>query len=806
MDNMNQKKNCIYTEYTAEDIKVLEGLEAVRKIPAMYIGSTGTMGLHHLLYEIIDNSIDEALEGYCERISITIHQDGSATVVDDGRGIPVDIHPEMGISGAEVALTKLHAGGKFDKKTYKVSGGLHGVGLSVVNALSEYLELEIRQNGGVYVQKYKRGIPLEPLRKKGITKKRGTRITFKPDQEIFETTDFSYDILSLRLKELAFLNAGIVISIIDEIHDESQTFQYSGGIVEFVKYLNEGKNILFKKPIYISGSKDDTELEIALQYNNSYNENIISFVNNINTVDGGTHLTGFRTAVTKAITSYAMSKNYLKKGGQLTGNDVREGLTSVISIKIMEPQFEGQTKAKLGNSEVKGIVETILYEKLSCWLEENPNQAKAIMENALNASRAREAAKQAKELIRRKSALDSAALPGKLADCQTKDSSISEIFLVEGDSAGGSAKQARDKHFQAILPLRGKILNVEKTRIDKMLKNEEIRTIITALGTGIDEDLDISKLRYGKVIIMTDADVDGAHIRTLLLTFIFRHLPQLVSYGHLFIAQPPLYKVRIGKKEQYIKDNIGMDRFLISEGVKNSKVTSNSKLITGNELTNLMKKIARAKRILDFFERHRHPPQLLEIIIKHNIRTPEDLVDKDLLTAKLRAIEMDVKLLSYTLNINQEFNEEHECWTVIIGYEGPSGFGQFKLSHGFLVSPDYAELSSILGKVYDNIPTPVTFECNNNTMTLHTFSRLIETIKEHGRVGKYIQRYKGLGEMNPDQLWDTTMNPATRRILQVKLHDISDADRIFSILMGTKVEPRKEFIEQNALKVRNLDF
>jgi len=806
MDDINQKKNGIDTEYTAEDIRVLEDLEAVRKRPAMYIGSTGTMGLHHLLYEIVDNSIDEALAGFCKRISVTIHQDGSATVVDDGRGIPVDIHPEMGISGAEIALTKLHAGGKFDKKTYRVSGGLHGVGLSVVNALSEFLELEIRRNGGVYVQKYKRGIPLEPLRKKGITKKRGTRITFKPDREIFETTDFSYDILSLRLKELAFLNAGIEISIIDEIHDESQTFQYSGGIVEFVKYLNEGKNTLFKKPIYVSGSKDDAELEIAIQYNNSYNENIISFVNNINTVDGGTHLTGFRTAVTRAITSYAMSKNYLKKGEQLTGNDVREGLTSVISIKILEPQFEGQTKAKLGNSEVKGIVETILYEKLSCWLEENPNQAKAIVENALNASRAREAAKQAKELIRRKSALDSAALPGKLADCQTKDSSISEIFLVEGDSAGGSAKQARDKHFQAILPLRGKILNVEKTRINRMLKNEEIRTIITALGTGIDEDLDISKLRYGKVIIMTDADVDGAHIRTLLLTFIFRHLPQLVSYGHLFIAQPPLYKVRIGKKEQYIKDNIGMDRFLISEGVKNSKLTSNSKLITGNELTKLMKKIARAKRILDFFEKHRRPPQLLEIIIKHNIRTPEDLVDKDSLTAKLRAIEMDVKLLSYTLNINLEFNEEHECWTVMIGYEGPSGFGQFKLSHGFMVSPDYAELSSILGKVYDNIPTPVTFECNNNAMTLHTFSRLIETIKEHGRVGKYIQRYKGLGEMNPDQLWDTTMNPTTRRILQVKLHDISDADRIFSILMGTKVEPRKEFIEQNALKVRNLDF
>ncbi len=806
MDNINQKKNYIDTGYTAEDIKVLEGLEAVRKRPAMYIGSTGTMGLHHLLYEIVDNSIDEALEGFCKKISVTIHQDGSATVVDDGRGIPVDIHPEMGISGAEVALTKLHAGGKFNKKIYKVSGGLHGVGLSVVNALSEFLELEIHRNGGVYVQKYKRGIPLEPLRKKGITKKRGTRLTFKPDQKIFETTDFSFDILSLRLKELAFLNSGIEISIIDEIHDESQTFQYSGGIVEFVKYLNEGKNTLFKKPIYVSGSKDDAELEISIQYNNSYNENIISFVNNINTVDGGTHLTGFRTAVTRAITSYAISKNYLKKGEQLTGNDVREGLTSVISIKILEPQFEGQTKAKLGNSEVKGIVDTILYEKLSSWLEENPNQAKAIMENALNASRAREAAKQAKELIRRKSALDSAALPGKLADCQTKDSSISEIFLVEGDSAGGSAKQARDKHFQAILPLRGKILNVEKTRIDKMLKNEEIRTIITALGTGIDEDLDISKLRYGKVIIMTDADVDGAHIRTLLLTFIFRHLHQLVSYGHLFIAQPPLYKVRIGKKEQYIKDNIEMDRFLISEGVKNSKLTSNSKLIAGNEFTNLMKKIARAKRILDFFARHHRPPQLLEIIIKHNIRTPEDLVDKDSLTTKLRAIEMDVKLLSYTLNINLEFNEEHECWTVMIGYEGSSGFGQFKLSHGFLVSPDYAELSSILGKVYDNIPTPVTFECNNNTMTLHTFSRLIETIKEHGRAGKYIQRYKGLGEMNPDQLWDTTMNPTTRRILQVKLHDISDADRIFSILMGTKVEPRKEFIEQNALKVRNLDF
>lgn len=805
--NPEKEKINLEKEYTADSIKVLEGLEAVRKRPAMYIGSTGPTGLHHLVYEVVDNSIDEALAGFCKNIDVIIHQDNSVTVIDDGRGIPVDTHPELGIPAAEVVMTKLHAGGKFDKKIYKVSGGLHGVGVSVVNALSEKLEVEIKRDGAVYIQRYSRGKPVTPLKKVGKTKRTGTRITFRPDPQIFESIEFSFEVLASRLRELAFLNPGVRIRLVDERTEKSLEFKYKGGISEFVKYLNEGKTVLFKKPIYIFGKRNSTIVEIAIQYNDSYTETVLSFANNINTVDGGTHLTGFRAALTRAIANYASSKNLLKKGDQITGSDVREGLTAVISVKIPEPQFEGQTKAKLGNSDVKGIVETITYEKLSQWLEENPSNARAIVENALKASRAREAARQAKELIRRKSALDSAALPGKLADCQTKDPDEAELFIVEGDSAGGSAKQGRNRRFQAVLPLRGKILNVEKTRIDKMLRNEEIRTLITAIGTGIDEDIDLSKLRYGKIIIMTDADVDGAHIRTLLLTLFFRHLTPIIEHGHLYIAQPPLYRVRDGKKDRYIKDDAEMDEYLIEEGAKNVSVrTAKGDQIKGKELIELLRKIAKVKRIFDFFQRRRINAEILELLIKHGIRTADDLADRETLEKKIHEIVEDARKLSYRIDHELIFDEEHNSWSIVLSFSSPTGFGKLEVTHQLLDSPDYQDLMISVWELLDLCPMPVTVISEQGEEEIATLYKLLLHIKQRGRKGKHIQRYKGLGEMNPDQLWETTMNPETRRLLQVRLQDAAEADRIFSILMGDKVQPRREFIEKNALNVRNLDI
>lgn len=630
-------------KYSADQIQVLEGLEAVRRRPGMYIGSTSSRGLHHLVYEVVDNSIDEALAGFCNRISVVIHKDNSVTVEDNGRGIPVDLHPKVGKPAVEVVLTMLHAGGKFGGGGYKVSGGLHGVGVSVVNALSEKLEVEIKRNGNIYHQAYSRGVPVSELKIIGKSKSTGTKVTFKPDPEIFEETTFSLETLAQRLRELAYLNKGVKITIKDERKDPpvEQTFQFDGGIRDFVKHLNRNKQVLHSKPIYVTGEKEQIIVEIALQYNDTYNENILSFANNIHTVDGGTHEIGFKTALTRVVNDYGRNHNLLKNSDpNLSGEDIREGATVVISVKVREPQFEGQTKTKLGNSEVRGIVDSIFADGLATYLEENPTVGKRIIEKAITAARAREAARKARELTRRKSALDTMSLPGKLADCSEKDPSVSELYLVEGDSAGGSAKQGRDRRFQAILPLRGKILNVEKARMDKILANEEIRAMITALGCGIGQDFDISKARYHKIIIMTDADVDGAHIRTLLLTFFYRHMRPLIEAGYVYIAQPPLFRVRKGKLDSYVYSD--------------------------HELEELLKRVG-----------------------------------------------------------------------------------------------------------YDNVN---------------------------------IQRYKGLGEMNPEQLWETTMDPDTRTVLQVTLEDAIEADATFSMLMGDRVEPRRDFIQENAQYVRNLDI
>ncbi|MFC2061080.1 DNA topoisomerase (ATP-hydrolyzing) subunit B [Elusimicrobiota bacterium] len=782
-------------QYSAKDIKVLEGLKAVRKRPAMYIGTTGESGLHHLVYEVVDNCIDEVLAGFCKNISVIVRRDGTVTVIDDGRGIPVDKHEKLKIPAVEVIMTKLHAGGKFDNKAYKVSGGLHGVGVSVVNALSEWLEVEINRDGKTYQQRYERGKVVTKLKVKGDTKDRGTVVTFKPDPEIFtEIVKFNFDTLSNRLRELAFLNAGIDINIIDEETDKSHTFCYQGGIVSFVKYLNKGKEPLHSQPIYIEKEEHDIQVEIAIEYNSGYAENIFSFANNINTREGGTHLSGFKSAVTLVLNNYI--KKDLKQDMQLSGNDAREGMTAVVSVKLPEPQFEGQTKMKLGNSEVKGMVTSIVNERLGAFLEENPSIAKKIVSKAVDASRAREAAQKARELTRRKSALDVSTLPGKLADCIEKDPALCEIYLVEGDSAGGSAKQGRDRNFQAILPLKGKIINVEKARLDKVLKNDEIRAIITALGCGVEEDFDISKLRYHKTIIMTDSDVDGAHIRTLILTFLYRQMKQVLEAGNVYIAQPPLYRVSAKKKGKYLQNEEELINYLLKRGVKDTIIKKKDDkdfiIEKEDEIKEMMKMVENYKSLIN---RVRNKGITIEEIKKYDAGklplykvTDED--GKEIIIFE----EQELKILKqdFFKEVKEEIVTEEEGLQITDLWELKPIFGIRKKLGEKNINPDEGKYTVVLSE--------------DNEVEAEDIYAVLELIKEKGRKGVAIQRYKGLGEMNPQQLWETTMDPENRRLLKVRLDDAIEADKIFTTLMGDKVEPRRKFIENHAKEVRNLDI
>ena len=797
-------------QYGADSIKVLEGLEAVRKRPAMYIGSTGKDGLHHLVYEVVDNSVDEAAAGFCDTIDVRVRADNSIMVDDNGRGIPVDMHKEEGIPAAQVVLTKLHSGAKFSNESYKISGGLHGVGVSVVNALSSYLELEVRREGKVYRQSYSRGEPTSELEVVGKTRGRGTKVTFKPDDEIFEEVEFSFDVLSNRLREMAFLNKGLKIILTDERDGKKSEFLYKGGIVSFVEYINRNKGVLHKKPIYFDGEKEDCYVEVALQYNDTYAEGIFSYVNSINTTEGGTHLSGLKSALTRAINNYAANNNLIKNGkDSIKGEDVREGLSCVISLKLKEPQFEGQTKTKLGNSEVKGQVEGIVYDKLGSYLEENPPVAKQILGKALDAARARDAARRAKELTRRKSALEVGALPGKLADCQERDPARSEVYLVEGDSAGGSAKQGRDRRNQAILPLRGKVLNVEKARFDKMLQNEEIKVMVTALGAGIGtDDFDVSKLRYHKVIIMTDADVDGLHIRTLLLTFFFRQMRELIERGYLYIAQPPLFKVMDRKKELYISNEEEMKDYVLDNGVnKLSLITGNGNNITGSRLLGLVKKVMRIETVLNRFEREDKNKTVMRVLAGDPVFSPNDFRKEQSLqkVAKRTSKAIGERLVGCRTEIDPEYDDGYR---LILDYRMKGQIFTTVLDREIFKSPRFIEIKELLNQVSalgEPPYTVVTDDDEKGRKELASMTALVEYVTAMGQKGLTIQRYKGLGEMNPDQLWETTMNPEKRTLLQVKLEDFVTADEIFTTLMGDNVEPRKEFIYKNALYASNLD-
>ena len=799
--------------YGADSIKVLEGLEAVRKRPAMYIGSTGKDGLHHLVYEVVDNSIDEAVAGYCDHITVIIRVDNSIVVNDNGRGIPVDLHKTEGVSAAEVVLTKLHAGAKFTNDSYKISGGLHGVGVSVVNALSSILEVEIRRDDLVYAQSYVNGTPTAPLEIIGKTKgRRGTKITFKPNEEIFEDIEYSFDTLSNRLRELAFLNPGVMIDLADERTDKKSEFFYEGGIVSFVEYINRNKKVLHKNPIYVQGSKEDCYVEVALQYNDTYLENIFSFANNINTTEGGTHLIGFRSALTRVFNNYATSNNILKNGKEsLRGEDVREGLSCVISVKIKNPQFEGQTKTKLGNSDVKGLVEGIVYEKMNSYLEENPGVAKQLLGKCIDAARARDAARRARELTRRKSALEVGALPGKLADCQERDPAHSEIYLVEGDSAGGSAKQGRDRRNQAILPLRGKVLNVEKAHFDKMLQNEEIKVIVTALGTGIGQgDYDVSRLRYHKVVIMTDADVDGLHIRTLLLTFFFRQMRELIERGYLFIAQPPLFKVTDRKQELYIRDEEGLKTHVLQSGVAKIRLlTGNGSSLTGERLYGIIRKVMRIETGLDKFEKEDLDRDIIRILAGDPAVRDDDFRMEEALDRVARRTTMAAgeKVAGYTL----EADQEHGGFRMVFQIRRNGHTLSTTVDRAILRTPKFTEIRALLSQIVNlgEAPYRLVFDEAGDTGAqeeIGSMTTLVEYIINAGKKGLSIQRYKGLGEMNPEQLWETTMNPEKRTLLQVRVEDAVIADQIFTTLMGDQVEPRRDFIYKNALYATNLDL
>ena len=836
-------------DYGADKIKVLEGLEAVRKRPAMYIGSTGAPGLHHLVYEVVDNSIDEALAGFCDQVSVTIHIDNSITVVDNGRGIPVDLHAS-GKSAAEVALTVLHAGGKFDNDSYKVSGGLHGVGVSVVNALSERLDLEIWRNGQVYQQSYERGDPLGALEATGTTQRRGTKVTFRPDPQIFEAVDYSFDTLAQRLRELAFLNGGILITIEDERDGKSHKFQYDGAIVSFVQHLNKNKAAVNDKPIFMKGDKDGIDTEIALQWNDGYAEMVFSFANNINTHEGGTHLSGFRSALTRTINAYGTKNNLGRdlKDASIGGDDIREGLTAVISVKIPRPQFEGQTKTKLGNTEVKGIVESVVNDKLGQYLEENPAVAKRIISKAVDAARAREAARKARDLVRRKGALDSSSLPGKLADCQERDPAQSELYIVEGESAGGSAKQGRDRRFQAILPIKGKILNVEKARFDKMLGSDEIKTMIAALGCGIGaEDFDVEKLRYHRVIIMTDADVDGSHIRTLLLTFFYRHMGALIDRGHIYIAKPPLFRAKRGRAETYIKDERDLEIFLIRRAVESrvARLADGSEMF-GETLERHLQRTMAYRKLLQQVARRGHPPDIIAALLHIAAR------DKSFFEQRERLDALAARMTTPARSVSVSRDDEHNAFALTIEDRAPGYPRAHTIGVEFIASGEYRTLLAAYSEIQD-VRFPVVVRTTGAAVedpapedtapaiadetaigdapldestrlaaepkgqaaaargrrepetTLANVDEFVEFFIAAGKKGVAVNRYKGLGEMNPETLWHTTMDPEIRTLLQVRAEDHAEADQMFTTLMGDQVEPRRKFIEDNALDVRNLD-
>ena len=798
--------------YNSSSIHVLEGLEAVRKRPAMYIGGTGSQGLHHLVYEVVDNSVDEAMAGFCNYIQVIIQADNSVIVRDNGRGIPVGIHPTEGISAAEVVLTKLHAGAKFGKDSYKVSGGLHGVGVSVVNAVSEYLELEIHREGYVYTQQYRRGEPQTPLQRGANTVRIGTTVTFKPDAEIFtETTEFSFDILAARLRELSFLNRGLRITIEDQRDGREHDFHYEGGIESFVTYLNHNKTVLHPEPIFITGERDGVRLEVAMQYNDSYNETILSFVNTINTIEGGTHFIGLKSALTRTINAYASNNNLLKNVKEnLSGEDVREGLTGVLSIKVPEPQFEGQTKAKLGNSEVKGIVETIVNEQLAIFLEENPSAGRKIVEKVLNAARAREAARKARDLTRRKGLLEGLALPGKLADCSERDPALSELYIVEGDSAGGSAKQGRDRNFQAILPLRGKILNVEKARFDRMLSSQELQTLITALGTSIGrDDFDVEKIRYHRIIIMTDADVDGSHIRTLLLTFFFRHMRPVIERGYLYIAQPPLYRIKKGQTEIYLKNQVAFDDHVLNlatDKLHLRRTANDHDEIHGSHLASMVKRVQAFEHLIERLERRHNDARVLRHAVLQPALSPSILTNYEVTRQLMETLSHALAGYGEILQeARVQWQDDDQSYRIVfITYE--NGLSRMTaIDNALLTSPEMRELRTITEHLGDLGPPPYVLYGNNVESTASNFDELLQTVYNSGKKDLGVQRYKGLGEMNPGQLWDTTMDPIQRSLLQVAIEDAVEADNIFTTLMGDQVDPRKTFIERHAREVANLD-
>jgi len=817
--NNEQQKNKD-TNYDASKIQVLEGLEAVRRRPAMYIGSTGVTGLHHLVYEAVDNAIDEVLAGYCKNIDVTIHNDNSITVRDDGRGIPVDPMKDVkdpklkGKSALEVVMVTLHAGGKFDQKTYKISGGLHGVGISVVNALSEWMEVEVYRDNNIYFQRYERGKPVEDVKIIGKTEDKGTKVTFLPDPKIFSDQKFSFDILSNRLRELAFLNPGTTITIIDEREDKEHSFNYEGGLISFVKFLNTNKNVIHPEPIYFTKTKlsEETKAEIilegALQYNDGYSEQLYAFANNINTVEGGTHVTGFRSALTRVINDYIKKNELSKNEITIYGDDVREGLTAVISVKLPNPQFEGQTKTKLGNSEIEGIVKSAVGEVLSSFFEENPSIATKICQKVLNAAESREAARKARELTRRKGALDTASLPGKLADCSERDPKKSELYIVEGESAGGSAKQARDRTFQAVLPLKGKIINVEKSQIIKVLSNEEIRVLVTAIGAGIGkEEFDINKVRYGKIIIMTDADVDGAHIRTLLLTFFYRQMEQLIEKGYVYIAQPPLYKVTKDKKEIYIDTDEQLENYLLENVVNNISLTciKTKTVFTGKDLYDILKDLIELNSL---FERLKRKKISFDDYVSFQSKGKIPIYRIKIEDNKVSFIYTDSEWKKFKKEFLEKGGETagEELGKIV------KDLWEFKRieilqkkleNSGINIIESYKQSEKPVFLIKTN---PAPKSGTSDTYELLGIPQLIETVKNISRKNVTIQRYKGLGEMNPEQLWETTMNPEKRKLLKIRLEDVASTDKIFTTLMGDKVEPRREFIETHALEVKNLDI